>query len=193
MKQLLRKGLLFAVASLALSTQMKADKGMWLLNELTKENIAQMKELGFRLPIDSLYSLDKPSVANSVVIFGRGCTGVTVSGKGLVFTNHHCGFDAIQSQSSVDHDYLRDGFVSQSFQEELPIEGLTVSYLSSITDVTKQVLSGLKKPKDELDRLPQIQKICQQIEVTELRRHKGDHKRVEVRPYYSNNKYYHRM
>ncbi|EKY02316.1 hypothetical protein HMPREF9134_00706 [Porphyromonas catoniae F0037] len=190
MKQLLRKGLLFAVASLALSTQMKADKGMWLLNELTKENIAQMKELGFRLPIDSLYSLDKPSVANSVVIFGRGCTGVTVSGKGLVFTNHHCGFDAIQSQSSVDHDYLRDGFVSQSFQEELPIEGLTVSYLSSITDVTKQVLSGLKKPKDELDRLSQIQKICQQIEVAELRRHKGDHKRVEVRPYYSNNKYY---
>ena len=143
MKQLLRKGLIFAVASLALSTQMKADKGMWLLNELTKENIAQMKELGFRLPIDSLYSLDKPSVANSVVIFGRGCTGVTVSGKGLVFTNHHCGFDAIQSQSSVDHDYLRDGFVSQSFQEELPIEGLTVSYLSSITDVTKQVLSGV--------------------------------------------------
>ena len=115
MKQFFKKGLLLASASLMLASQARADKGMWLLNELTKENIAQMKELGFRLPIDSLYSLDKPSVANSVVIFGRGCTGVTVSGQGLVFTNHHCGFDAIQSQSSVDHDYLRDGFVSQSF------------------------------------------------------------------------------
>ena len=132
MKQLLRKALVLGVAALSLGVQARADKGMWLLNELTKENIAQMKELGFRLPIDSLYSLDKPSVANSVVIFGRGCTGVTVSDKGLVFTNHHCGFDAIQSVSAVDHDYLRDGFVSQQFSEELPIEGLTISYLSSL-------------------------------------------------------------
>ena len=190
MKQFFKKGLLLASASLMLASQARADKGMWLLNELTKENIAQMKELGFRLPIDSLYSLDKPSVANSVVIFGRGCTGVTVSGQGLVFTNHHCGFDAIQSQSSVDHDYLRDGFVSQSFTEELPIEGLTVSYLMGIKDVTKQVLAGLKKPKDELDRLSQIQKICEQIEVTEMKKYKSDYKRIEVRPYYSNNKYY---
>lgn len=190
MKQFFKKGLLLATSALLLASQARADKGMWLLNELTKENIAQMKELGFRLPIDSLYSLDKPSVANSVVIFGRGCTGVTVSGQGLVFTNHHCGFDAIQSQSSVDHDYLRDGFVSQSFAEELPIEGLTVSYLTKITDVTKQVLAGLKKPKDELDRLAQIQKICQQIEVTELKKYKGDYKQAEVRPYYANNKYY---
>ena len=190
MKQFFKKGLLLASASLMLASQARADKGMWLLNELTKENIAQMKELGFRLPIDSLYSLDKPSVANSVVIFGRGCTGVTVSGQGLVFTNHHCGFDAIQSQSSVDHDYLRDGFVSQSFTEELPIEGLTVSYLMGIRDVTKQVLAGLKKPKDELDRLSQIQKICEQIEVTEMKKYKSDYKRIEVRPYYSNNKYY---
>lgn len=151
---------MLATAALSIGYQAKADKGMWLLNELTRENVAQMKELGFRLPIDSLYNLDKPSVANSVVIFGRGCTGVTVSSQGLIFTNHHCGFDAIQSQSSVDHDYLRDGFVSQSFSEELPIEGLTVSYLSSIRDVTKEILAQLKKPKNEIERLSQIQKIC---------------------------------
>ena len=190
MKQFLKKGLLLATAALSISSQAKADKGMWLLNELTRENLAQMKELGFRLPIDSLYSLDKPSIANSVVIFGRGCTGVTVSSQGLIFTNHHCGFDAIQSQSAVDHDYLRDGFVSQSFSEELPIEGLTVSYLSSIRDVTKEILAKLKKPKNEIDRLSQIQKICQALEVTEGKRLKSEHKRIQVRPYYANNKYY---
>lgn len=190
MNQFLKKGLVLATAALSIGYQAKADKGMWLLNELTRENVAQMKELGFRLPIDSLYNLDKPSVANSVVIFGRGCTGVTVSSQGLIFTNHHCGFDAIQSQSSVDHDYLRDGFVSQSFSEELPIEGLTVSYLSSIRDVTKEILAQLKKPKNEIERLSQIQKICQSLEATESKRLKSEHKRVQVRPYYANNKYY---
>lgn len=181
---------MLVTAALSIGYQAKADKGMWLLNELTRENVAQMKELGFRLPIDSLYNLDKPSVANSVVIFGRGCTGVTVSSQGLIFTNHHCGFDAIQSQSTVDHDYLRDGFVSQSFSEELPIEGLTVSYLSSIRDVTKEILAQLKKPKNEIERLSQIQKICQSLEAAESKRLKSEHKRVQVRPYYANNKYY---
>ena len=181
---------MLATAALSIGYQAKADKGMWLLNELTRENVAQMKELGFRLPIDSLYNLDKPSVANSVVIFGRGCTGVTVSSQGLIFTNHHCGFDAIQSQSTVDHDYLRDGFVSQSFSAELPIEGLTVSYLSSIRDVTKEILAQLKKPKNEIERLSQIQKICQSLEAAESKRLKSEHKRVQVRPYYANNKYY---
>lgn len=190
MKQILKKGLILAAAALSFASQAKADKGMWLLNELTKENIAQMKELGFSLPIDSLYSLDKPSVANSVVIFGRGCTGVTVSDKGLIFTNHHCGFGAIQSQSTVDHDYLRDGFVSQSFQEELPIPGLTVSYLSSIRDVTKEILAKVKKPKDELDRLNQIRLICEGMEKAESARLKSEHKQVTIRPYYANNKYY---
>ena len=190
MNQFLKKGLVLATAALSIGYQAKADKGMWLLNELTRENVAQMKELGFRLPIDSLYNLDKPSVANSVVIFGRGCTGVTVSSQGLIFTNHHCGFDAIQSQSTVDHDYLRDGFVSQSFSAELPIEGLTVSYLSSIRDVTKEILAQLKKPKNEIERLSQIQKICQSLEAAENKRLKSEHKRVQVRPYYANNKYY---
>ena len=190
MNQFLKKGLVLATAALSIGYQAKADKGMWLLNELTRENVAQMKELGFRLPIDSLYNLDKPSVANSVVIFGRGCTGVTVSSQGLIFTNHHCGFDAIQSQSTVDHDYLRDGFVSQSLSAELPIEGLTVSYLSSIRDVTKEILAQLKKPKNEIERLSQIQKICQSLEAAESKRLKSEHKRVQVRPYYANNKYY---
>ncbi len=110
----------------------KADKGMWLLNELKKENIQRMKELGFTLNPEALFNNDAPSIANAVVIFGRGCTGITTSNEGLIFTNHHCGYDAIQSQSTVQHDYLRDGFVAHNKTQELPIPGLTVSYLNSI-------------------------------------------------------------
>lgn len=167
-----------------------ADKGMWLLNELNKANLEQMKELGFRLTPDSLYSLDKPSVANSVVIFGRGCTGVTVSKQGLIMTNHHCGYSAIQSQSSVDHDYLRDGFVSHSFREELPIEGLTVKYLSATQDVTAAIEAKLRKPKSEMERLSQISKIMDQMIKKENKRLKNEHKEVIIVPYYAGNKYY---
>ena len=125
----LKSILLGAALLLGASGVAKADKGMWLLNELNQENLDRMRELGFTLPLDSLYSFDKPSIANAVVIFGGGCTGITVSDQGLIFTNHHCGYGAIQSQSTVDHDYLRDGFVSRTMGEELPIPGLSVKYL----------------------------------------------------------------
>lgn len=106
-----------------------ADEGMWLLKELNKQSAARMKELGFTFPIDSLYNEQNPSLKDAVVIFGRGCTGVAVSQQGLIFTNHHCGYDAIQSHSAVEHDYLKNGFVSQNFAEELYTDGLTVSFL----------------------------------------------------------------
>ena len=94
--------LLIAVSSV------RADEGMWLLNELNKQNIERMKELGFNLPYDSLHSEDQASISQAVVIFGGGCTGIAVSEEGLIFTNHHCGFGSIQSLSSVEHDYLKD-------------------------------------------------------------------------------------
>ena len=80
-----------------------------------------MKELGFTPSYEQLYSETDPCVANAVVIFGGGCSGITVSNEGLIFTNHHCGFGSIQQLSSVEHDYLKDGFVSQSKEEELPV------------------------------------------------------------------------
>lgn len=182
--------LVLATAALTLGGTARADKGMWLLNELSKENLEQMKELGFQLTPDSLYSLSKPSVASSVVIFGQGCTGVTVSGSGLIMTNHHCGFDAIQSQSSVDHDYLRDGFVSQTFAQELPIEGLEVRYLSAIKEVTLDILKALKSPKDEADRVAQIQSITESMVKAENKKLKNAQKEVVIRSYYAGNKYY---
>lgn len=187
---MIKRMLVLGCAILALGGTAKADKGMWLLNELSQENLEQMKELGFQLTPDSLYSLSKPSVASSVVIFGRGCTGVTVSGEGLIMTNHHCGFDAIQSQSSVDHDYLRDGFVSQTFAQELPIEGLEVRYLNAIKDVTADILKALNSPKDEADRIAQIQEITEAMIKAENKKLKNAQKEVVIRSYYAGNKYY---
>lgn len=185
-----KKALMLCVALASGMLTAHADKGMWLLNELNKENLEQMKALGFRLSLDELYNLNNPSVASSVVIFGRGCTGVTVSDQGLIMTNHHCGYSAIQSQSSVDHDYLRDGFVSHKFNEELPIEGLTVKYLSDIKDVTATIESKLRKPKSEMERLSQIATISQAIVHKENKRLKNEHKQVIIVPYYAGNKYY---
>lgn len=186
----LKKALMLGVAAISLGTTAKADKGMWLLNELSQENLRQIKELGFQLTPDSLYSLSKPSVANSVVIFGRGCTGVTVSKQGLIMTNHHCGYDAIQSQSTVDHDYLRDGFISHTLEQELPIEGLQIRYLSDIKDVTSTLLAKLRNPKNETDRLTQLQKLSNELITKENKRLKNKHKEVIIRPYYAGNKYY---
>ena len=107
-----------ALLLLAASGQLYADEGMWVLKELNKQNLARMAELGFTPSYDQLYSETDPCVANAVVIFGGGCTGITVSNEGLIFTNHHCGFGAIQQLSSVEHDYLKDGFVARNLSEE---------------------------------------------------------------------------
>ena len=129
----LRKSLLSLIGILVAGF-LHADEGMWVIKELNKQNIARMQELGFVSSVDKLYSETSPSVSNAVIIFGNGCTGITVSKEGLVFTNHHCGYSSIQQLSSVEHDYLKDGFVSQSKEEELPVPGLTVRYLKQTID-----------------------------------------------------------
>ncbi|MDO4671655.1 MAG: S46 family peptidase, partial [Porphyromonadaceae bacterium] len=182
----IKKLLLAAVMLMSFAPLAKADKGMWILAELRKQNIERMKELGFTLPVDSLYSLDKPSVANAVVIFGGGCTGITVSNTGLIFTNHHCGYDAIQSQSSVDHDYLKDGFVSQSYKEELPIPGLQVRYLRKVENVTNEVVSKLGDVKDEIERIKKADAIGAEI----AKKYAKPHQEAKVVPFYTNNEYF---
>lgn len=164
-----------------------ADKGMWILSELTKQNIERMKELGFNLAVDSLYDLNKPSIAKAVVQFGGGCTGVTVSNQGLIFTNHHCGYGAIQSQSSVEHDYLRDGFVAQSFKEELPIEGLEVRYLREVKNVTDQMLVRLGNESNEVLRIRKAESIGKEMARTAKL---AKNQEAQVIPFYTNNEYY---
>src|SRR5690554_456873 len=140
------------LAIFCLSFMAKADEGMWLLKELNSQSIARMQELGFTFPINSLYSEDNPSLKDAVVIFGGGCTGVVVSEQGLIFTNHHCGFGAIQKLSAVEHDYLKDGFAASKISEELYADGLTVSFLRSMEDVTEMILPHLPSVLGEIQR-----------------------------------------
>ena len=146
---------------LVASGQVFADEGMWVLKELNKQNLERMKELGFTPSYEQLYSETDPCVANAVVIFGGGCSGITVSNEGLIFTNHHCGFGSIQQLSSVEHDYLKDGFVSQSKEEELPVPGLTVRYLRETVDVSDRINSQIASIKEEHLRLAAADSIGQ--------------------------------
>ena len=121
-----------------------ADEGMWLLPLLEKMNIKTMQQMGCKLSADEIYSINHTSLKDAVVIFGGGCTGEVVSSQGLLLTNHHCGYSSIQSLSSVEHDYLTDGYWALTLGDELPVEGLTVTFLQSFTDVTKQVAKATK-------------------------------------------------
>ena len=118
------------VFSLCLSNVF-ADEGMWLLGNLRKNKQTDrvMKELGLQMPVNKIYDPKKPCLADAVVSFGGFCSGVVVSEDGLVFTNHHCGFSSIQQHSSVEHDYLKDGFFARSLEEELPNPELYVRWM----------------------------------------------------------------
>ena len=105
-----------------------ADEGMWVPIYLQKYAIKQMQKLGCKLSADDIYSTDKPSLKDAIVIFGGGCTGELISSQGLVLTNYHCGYGSIQKLSSLEHDYLTDGFWAYDKSEELPVPGLTVTF-----------------------------------------------------------------
>ena len=175
-------------ACMLLATGARADEGMWVLKELNKQNIARMQELGLNVPIETIYSETSPCVANAVVIFGGGCSGITVSNEGLIFTNHHCGYGSIQKLSSVEHDYLKNGFVSQSFKDELPVEGLKVQYLRETVDLTDRIMPQLEGITDEYERISTADSIARAIADSVS---KGDKfTNAEVLPFYNNNKYF---
>lgn len=181
------KKILLVTSALFFSLCLLADEGMWVLKELNKQSAERMKELGFTFPVDSIYSESNPSLKDAVVIFGRGCTGVAVSDKGLIFTNHHCGYDAIQKNSSVEHDYLKNGFVSQRMEEEIYTEGLTVSFLQKTEDVTAKVTEGLTANSTELERGTQIDSISKLI-IDEYKDNEFYNARVVS--FFGGNKYY---
>ena len=129
----------------------RADEGMWLPS-LISQRIGDMQAKGFKLTAEDIYSVNQASLKDAVVLFGRGCTGELVSNDGLIFTNHHCGYSYIQKHSSVEHDYLKDGFWALSRDEELANPGLTVSFLEYMQDVTAQVLDDYKPEMSEEER-----------------------------------------
>ena len=182
------KKLLFLVALILVgASQVRADEGMWLPSEILKK-IKDIQSQGFKLSAEDIYSVNKSSLKDAVVRFGGGCTGELISGEGLLITNHHCGFGQIQSHSSVEHDYLKDGFWAMSRAEELPNPGLSVSFLEYMEDVTDQVLKGYKPKMTEEKRNEIIAKNTKKIEEKAI--NGNPNLRANVRPLYYGNQYF---
>jgi len=148
----MRKKLLLFLIIISLTPMVKADEGMWLLSLLKNHTIEEMQAEGFKLSAEDIYSVNQACLKDAVVIFGGGCTGEMISGQGLLLTNHHCGYGEIQSHSSVENDYLTDGFWAMSREEELPNPGLTVDFMRYMRDVTDDVLAGIPDDAREKDR-----------------------------------------
>ena len=132
----MKRMILTIAAVLTLAVSARADEGMWLLPLLQKMNAGAMAELGCRLTPEQIYSINNTSLKDAIVHFGGGCTGEMISDKGLVITNHHCGYSNIQALSTPEHNYLEDGYWAMNNSEELPARGLSVTFLQSMTDVT---------------------------------------------------------
>src|SRR5580765_7304394 len=141
--------LLLTAVLVFVSSMVRAEEGMWLPLLLEKLNEKQMKSLGMKISAKDIYSINSGSLKDAIVSFGGFCTGEIISSKGLVLTNHHCGFDAVQNHSTLEHNYIRDGFWSNSNSEELPNPGLFVTFIIRIEDVTKQILSGVTPAMSE--------------------------------------------
>ena len=182
------KKILFLLAFLAVATSsLRADEGMWLPSEILLK-IKDMQAKGFKLTAEDIYSINNSSLKDAVVHFGGGCTGEIISNEGLLITNHHCGFGQIQSHSSVEHDYLRDGFWAMTRAEELPNPGLTVSFLEYMKDVTDEVLKGYKPSMSEEKRIELVAKNTKAIEEKAVK--EGKSLRATVKPLYYGNQYY---
>jgi hypothetical protein len=165
----------------------RADEGMWIPVLIEKYNIKLMQENGFRLTAEDIYSINRASMKDAVVLFGGGCTGEFISDKGLIITNHHCGYGSIQNHSTLEHDYLSDGFWAASNEEELPNPGLTVTILKYMEDVTGRVLSGVT---DDMDKEKREAVINANITAITAEAVKGTHYFSAVRPFFLGNQYF---
>ena len=130
--------------------------GMWIPSLLKGMNEDEMKSLGMKITAEQIYSINKSSIKDGVPHFDKKCTAAVISDKGLILTNHHCGFDAIQNHSTVQHDYLADGFWAYKMEDELPNKGMVVSFVVRIDDVTTKVLEGVAAIESEADKQKKI-------------------------------------
>lgn len=165
----------------------KADEGMWMPQLIEALNFKDMKKNGFKLTAQQLYSINKASMKDAVAIFGGGCTGEMISDKGLILTNHHCGFGSIASLSTVDKDYLKNGYWAKNANDELYCKGLTVTFIKRIDDVTKEVLAVLKSSYSEIQKDSAIKAT---IAVLEKKASENTHYVSFIRPFYYGNEYY---
>lgn len=187
------KKIFLIVTAVILSLPVVADEGMWLLPLLKQQKYTDMQRLGLNLNAEDLYNPDGPSLKDAVVHFGGGCTGEVVSPDGLILTNHHCGYGQIQQHSTVDNDYLTDGFWAMSRDKELPNPGLTVTFIEKIEDVTEYILKELEKDTDpnSLNYLsPRYLNNLAREKVGEAFLQNNPGLSVEIRAFYGGNQYY---
>lgn len=183
----MRKKLLILILSiLVFSPLVKADEGMWLLMFLDKQTYKEMKAKGLKLSPKQIYDINKASLKDAIVQFGRGCTGEIVSDQGLLFTNHHCGYPQIQEHSSVEHDYLMNGFWAYSKEEELPCPGLTAKFLIRMEDVTESILNNVKDDMSEDKRNDIIRDNIKKLSKTSI---EGTHYEAEISTMFDGNQY----
>ena len=174
------------IALMMLTFCARADEGMWLPYSINGQNLADMQRLGCKLTAEQIFSFNQPSLKDAIVQFGGGCTGELISAEGLLLTNHHCGLSYVQSHASVEHDYLQDGFWAYSKDQELPNEGLTVSFLNHIEDVTEEMLFGTTTCPTEWGRAEIIKRNKNKI----INDRKGNRDvSVEIIPFYNGNQY----
>ncbi|MFK7969965.1 MAG: S46 family peptidase [Bacteroidia bacterium] len=186
----LLRTLLFA--SLLLLTSLiaipaNAGGGMWIPMLLEQLNEDEMQTMGLKLTAEDIYSVNNSSLKDAIVKFGRGCTGEIISEDGLLLTNHHCGYGTIQSHSSVDNDYLTDGFWAMNRSEELKNAGLTVTFIVRMEDVTSQVLAGVS---DDMSEPARNQITAANIRAIGQEATNGTHYEAEIKPFYQGNEYY---
>lgn len=162
-------------------------EGMWLPLLLKALNEADMKSLGMRMSAEDIYSVNRGSLKDAIVRFGGGCTGSIISSRGLLLTNHHCGYGQIQAHSSLEHNYLEEGFWAKDLSEELPNPGLSVTFIVSMHDVTERVLQGVSEDLEPRERQSRIDR-----NIAALRQDfpRQPHEEVQVRPFFQGNQYF---
>ncbi|MBL0316538.1 MAG: S46 family peptidase [Flavobacteriales bacterium] len=185
MKHLIK---LCVAAVLMFPTFAKANEGMWLVSLLNKMNEAEMRGMGLNLTAEEIYSINKASLKDAIVRLNYGmCTGEVVSEKSLIFTNHHCGYDAIRTLSTVEKNLLRDGFCAKSFAEELPIPDFKIQFLVRIDDVTKQIMDAIPNGTSEAERAKLV--AAKTKELINANNEGGKYE-VELKSFYYGNEYY---
>jgi len=178
----------FLLLSLVLSMLIaRPDEGMWIPLLLEQLNEKEMQDMGFKLTAEDIYSINNSSMKDGIVIFGGGCTGEIVSDQGLLLTNHHCGYGAIQRHSSVENDYLTDGFWAMSREEELPNSRLSVTFLIRMEDVTEKMLEGVNAEMTEAERRIKLKENADTLEAKAI---EGTHYKARIKPFYQGNEYY---
>lgn len=183
----MKKLVLISLATILFSIGLTAQGGMWIPSLLSDLNEKEMQSLGMKMTAEDIYSVNNSSLKDAIVHFGGFCTGEVISDQGLVLTNHHCGYGAIQTHSTLENNYLQDGFWAESFDQEIPNEGLFVRFIVRIEDVTASVMKGVT---DDMEAKAKQSQIDKNINAVKGNASRESYQEVSVKPFYKGNQYF---